>query len=162
MTWVMEDAVELRHLMWAVFPPRRYDEPVTCGCECDECTGLEAKFRHKSWDEIDQETLDFEFGALPLLTSEAFWAFIPAWLMRSLDNLDVEQHKIREFTLYAIALYDDVEGRAETLRLRFERLTVEQARAIERFLVLIRDRAKISAWDRESIERALPMLQKPR
>jgi hypothetical protein len=62
------------------------------------------RLRHKSWHEIDDETMDVQFGSLPLLASDAFWAFLPAWLMRSLYALDADQHNIREWTLYALAL----------------------------------------------------------
>lgn len=167
--YVMGSADELQELISAAFPAQRFYGPVTDGCKCDECAELAASLRHKSWDEIDDETMDAQFGSLPLLASDAFWAFLPAWLMRSLEALDADQHKIREWTLYALALYhdneyddaDELPDKTNRLRWQYERLTPEQARAIEQFLLLIRDHAPISLRDKESIERALPLLRKP-
>lgn len=113
--------------------------------------------------------MDAAFGALPLLSREAFPVFLPAWLMRSLDNLDAEQHKFREWTLYTLALYhnpehdeaDELPDKCDRLIRRYEGLTPEQVTAVSRFLRMVRDHARISEWDRQSIDRALDVLAHP-
>lgn len=86
--------------------------------------------------------------------------------MRSLDALDADEQKVREWTLYALALYydsdeddaDELLDKANRLRWQYERLTPEQVKVIRQVLLQIRDRACISKWDRESIDLALPIL----
>jgi hypothetical protein len=63
----------------------------------------ERSLKHLSWDNISDEVMDVQFGSPPLLTTEAFQAFLPAWLLRSLAGLDLEQHKVRECTLGQLA-----------------------------------------------------------
>ena len=106
--------------------------------------------------------MDAQLGSLPLLSPEAFAAFLPAWLMRSLDNVDTEQQKFREWTLYELALYhDEEEGveelsrKTDRLRWRAERFTTEQIGTIRALLHFIRDHAPLSEWDREIINRAI-------
>jgi hypothetical protein len=53
--------------------------------------------------------MDEHFGSLPLLSPEAFATFLPAWLTRSLRDLDAKDQKFREWTLYQLALYHEDE-----------------------------------------------------
>jgi hypothetical protein len=113
--------------------------------------------------------VDVQFGSLSVLSSDAFVAFLPAWLLRSLNSLDTDQQKIREWTLYALAFSHDDEfdddnelpGKTNRLRRRYETPTPEQVGSIEHFLLLIRDHARLSEWDRKSINRTLPLLRQP-
>lgn len=162
----MGDIEELRQSIRRAFPAQRFYGPITDGCKCDECAELADSLRDRSWDAIDDGTMEVQFGALPLLSRDAFSAFLPAWLMRSLDALDADEQKIREWTLYALALYydsdeddaDELLDKTNRLRWQYERLTPEQVNVIQQVLLQIRDRACISKWDRESIDLALPIL----
>ena len=164
-TVVMPEVDDVRRHIQAAFPARAFFGPITGGCKCDECAELSKSLRQQSWDTLSDNTMDAQFGSLPLLSPEAFAAYLPAWLMRSLDSPDNEQQKFREWTLYTLALYHDVEDGVEELlrktdwlRWRAERLTPEQIAAIGAFLQFIRDHARISDWDRESIDRAIDVV----
>jgi hypothetical protein len=162
----MGDIEELRESIRRAFPAQRFYGPVTNGCKCDECVELADCLRGRSWDAIDDCTMEVQFGALSLLSRDAFSAFLPAWLMRSLDALDADEQKVREWTLYALALYydsdeddaDELLDKATRLRWQYERLTSEQVKVVRQVLLQIRDRTCISKWDRESINLALPLL----
>lgn len=164
----MANAEQLHQQIRSAFPAATFLGSVTSGCKCDECAELAQSLRHKSWDAIDDETMDLQFGSLPLLSSEAFSAFLPAWLVRSLDSLDADQQKFREWTLYALALYhdgeyddaDDLPEKTDKLRWQYETLTPEQVRVVEQLLTLIRDQARITDWDRESIDRVLHLIKR--
>jgi hypothetical protein len=101
----MPDPDEVRRQIRSAFPAEPFYVAVTGGCPCDECAELTKSLCRQKWDALDNETMDAQFGSLPLLSPEAFSTFLPAWLMRSLDDLDAEEQKSREWTLYAVALY---------------------------------------------------------
>jgi hypothetical protein len=158
----MLGAEEVGWQIRSAFPPEPFFAPITDGCKCDECYDLATRLSHQTWDALDDETMDAHFGSLPLLSAEAFSAFLPVWLMRSLDDLEAEQQKFREWTLYAIALYDDDQDGPDELtqsinrfRWHAERLSPQQVAADRSFLRLTLDVAAITEWDRESITRAL-------
>ena len=158
----MSTADEVREQVEAAFPAKPFLSPVTSGCTCYECTGVETLLRGRSWDELDNTALDAQFGSLPLLMPDALAAFLPAWLLRSLRDLDAKDQKFREWTLYELALYhdegdgpDELLRKTERLRRRAGPFTPDQRDAIASFLRFMHDRARISDWDRESITRAL-------
>ena len=118
----MPEADDVRQHIQSAFPARVFFGSITNGCKCDECAELSKSLRQRSWDTLSDNTMDAQFGSLPLLFPEAFAAFLPAWLMRSLDNVDTEQQKFREWTLYALAVYHDEEEGVEELSLKTDRL----------------------------------------
>jgi hypothetical protein len=109
-----------------------------------------------SWDKISDEVMDVQFGSLPLLTTEAFQAFLPAWLLRSLAGLDLEEHKVREWTLGQLTVYHEGESEDEEdltraidrVRSRADALTRDQVESVRDFLELMREKAAVSDWDR--------------
>lgn len=162
---IMSDLDEIRRQIRSAFPSETFFGAVTNGCKCDECAELVRNLRYQKWDDLNNETMDAQFGSLPLLSPEAFSMFIPAWLMRSLDNLEAEEQQFCEWTLYAFALYhheedsaDDLSHKIDRMRSRAERLTREQIHAVAAFLRLIQHRTSLSEWDRESIRRALELV----
>ena len=54
--------------------------------DCAECASLRKALNDKVWSELDTDFLRDNYDALPLLTSEAFNAFIAAWLRYALSN----------------------------------------------------------------------------
>lgn len=162
----MADTEQLRQQIHSAFPADTFLGSVTNGCKCGECVELARSLSRKRWDAIESETINRQFGSLPLLSSEAFSAFLPAWLMRSLDSLDADEQKFREWTLYALALYhddkyddaDELPVKTDRLLRLYQTLTPEQVRVVEECLLLIRDHAHITDWDRESINRALHLV----
>ena len=161
----MPDPEEVRCQIRSAFPSRPFFGAVIGDCKCDECTELEKSLRHQKWDALGDETMDSQFGSLPLLTPEAFATFLPAWLARSLEDLDAKEQKFREWTLYAIGLYhieedgpDELSRQIGWLRQRADRLTPEQIEAVATLLHLIEQCAPVSEWDRESIKRGLDLV----
>lgn len=161
----MKQVEVLRQLIRVAFPSRPFLGAVTGGCDCDECCEIATTLNLQSWDAISDETLNVQFGALPLLSSEAFSAFLPAWLNGSLSKLDADEQKVREWTLYSLALYyedgdeaAEIAAKTECLRLRFATLTPEQTCVVTQWLLLLRDHARVTHWHRESIDRALHLL----
>jgi hypothetical protein len=90
-------------------------------------------------------------------------------LLRSLDGLDAEEHKVREWTLYQLAVYhedesdeeEDLTGNIGRVRFLAAALTSDQVGSVRAFLEAMRDKAAISDWDRESIIRALDLAWRP-
>lgn len=148
------------------FPPERYTGPVNSGCTCKECTQLAAEFQNQSWASLSDSTLEVHFGSLPLLSHQALIAFLPAWLTRSLSNMQDAEQKIRQWTLYATALYSDSElnggsdsaSKRTRLRQFYEALRPEKALVVEQWLKFTRQQAKINDLDRESIDAALELI----
>lgn len=141
----------LREQILSAFPPELFTGSVTSGCTCDECAGLAAKLRHQSWITISDEVIEAEFGSLPLLSEEAFRAFLPTWLTQSLLRLEDKEQKVRAWTLYKLALYLDpatdtpqeVAGEKQRLRHLYERLGPEQVCAVEQWLQFLGEHANL-------------------
>ena len=55
--------------------------------------------RNPFWDELSPEFLFHGSIAIPLLEPEALVAFLPAWLLRSMETFDRDS-LVLEFTLY--------------------------------------------------------------
>ena len=161
----MREVEALLQKIESSFPAERFFGPVTGGCACDECSALTNSFRHEAWNTLTDQVMDERFGSLPLLSPEAFATFLPAWLTRSLRDLDAKDQKFREWTLYQLALYhededgpDDFTRITQRLRRDSEQLTPEQVELVGDFLRLIRERACISEFDDESIGRSLELV----
>jgi len=147
------------------FPAESFSGCSTAGCVCDECQEIAALLRGKRWDEITDEIMDICFGALPLLSEQAITAFLPAWLIRSLNCVGAKEIRVREWTLYELAIYsdeedslDDVERIVERRRRLRAHFTAAQVEAVRRFLLLIGQASSISDWDRESIGGAVDLI----
>jgi hypothetical protein len=69
-------------------------------CDCAECTHVREELRPKRWDQISTTFLDFTCSPT-LLTPEAFNALLPAYLLRTLDDLD-RHSVVVEFTVYSL------------------------------------------------------------
>lgn len=162
----MLEVDELQRRIRSAFPPEHFLGTITVGCECDECKELARVLLNQKWDELSEETMQAQFGSLPLLSSEAWAAFLPAWLMRSLDDLYAADQKFREWTLYDLALYretaedspDELAASIDRLREKSAQLRPEQFLAVADFLRMVHENAAISDWDRESIARSLALV----
>jgi hypothetical protein len=56
----------------------------------------------RRWTEVPTQLLRNQPDGLPLLTDEAYVAFLPAWLMCSLENIH-GQNEVRNFVVYNFA-----------------------------------------------------------
>ena len=61
----------------------------------------------RRWTEISDQLLEAVPDGLPLLTDEAFVAFLAAWLIRSLENIHGE-NEIRHFVVYTFSPRPDM------------------------------------------------------
>jgi hypothetical protein len=140
-------AQHLRDQIRQAFPATPFDGPITI-CDCDECTDFRKEFRHKRWDEISNAFLDFTCSPV-LLTPEAFTAFLPAYMLRALDDLS-PQAVVAELTIYSLCPnYLEENGEESSsneykmnrLLQSAELMAPEQIQAIREFLVFMQENA---------------------
>jgi hypothetical protein len=93
------DIEEFRRRAIRAFPPRTFDGLVSTHDECDDGIALRRELADKRWDELSPEVLFHCSIALPLLEPDALIAFLPAWLLRSMETFGRESI-VLEFTLY--------------------------------------------------------------
>jgi hypothetical protein len=58
--------------------------------DCEECLEIRSALERRTWPLISAHFVDAHADSLPLLTREAFIAFLPAWLLRALQKPDGE------------------------------------------------------------------------
>jgi hypothetical protein len=110
---------KVRNDIRAAFPPTAYYGPITA-CDCEECSQLREELRHKPWDEVSTDIIDLTCSPT-LLTPEAFHAFLPAYMLRGLDDL-IGKRVVLEFTMYSLCPDpepdDETANQKKELRLR--------------------------------------------
>lgn len=94
-----ESTEEYRRKLIRAFPPQPFHGLVSSHDECDEGIALRKKLPGRRWDEIPVDFVDFNSGSLPLLEPAALIAFLPAWLLRSMETL-WDESVLSEFTMY--------------------------------------------------------------
>jgi hypothetical protein len=87
----------------------RFGDGVSTHDECDEGRALRRELHGKSWDMITREFVESYSGSLPLLEPNALVAFLPAWLLRSMETL-ADKSVLSEFTMYFLGPGDEDEG----------------------------------------------------
>ena len=149
----------LQQAITLAFPPTVFQGLVTSADneewaeEIDDDLDLRDNLQSHTWNEIAVEVIDRQAGGLPLLTPEAFAAFIPAWLMRSLDGFSGE-NEVREFTVYEFCRCDAHPALREYQRIRHALLNQVQRKAVVDFLVLV-SRHEHNRYLRRSADEAL-------
>jgi hypothetical protein len=81
--------------------------------ELDDELALGEMLRGREWPSIPADFIDTHAADLPLLTPEAFVAFFPAWVVRSLDRIEM-QDRVLEHTIYSLSPADCSENGAHT------------------------------------------------
>jgi hypothetical protein len=89
---------EFRKMLIAAFPPQPFHGLVSTHDECDDGIALRRELPGKRWDELSAEFLFHGSIALPLFEPDALVAFLPAWLLRSMETFHRESI-VLEFTL---------------------------------------------------------------
>jgi len=130
------------------FPPAAFYGLVSSHDECDEGIDLRQELPGKRWDEVSPAFIDFNSGSLYLLESDAIVAFLPAWLLRSLETLTDENRSVlAEFTMYFLCPGDEEEGWRET---RIAALVAlfdgAQRSIIADFLKIIAENETLKSW----------------
>jgi hypothetical protein len=103
---------EFRRRLTRAFPPQPFHGLVSSHDECDEGIALSQELPGKRWDEIPTDFVDFNSGSLPLLEPTALRAFLPAWLLRSMETLS-NKGVVSEFTMYFLCPGSEDVGRDE-------------------------------------------------
>jgi hypothetical protein len=139
----------LRDQIRTAFPATKYYGSITT-CDCDECKEIREDLRDKRWDEVPNTFIDFNSSPVSL-TPEAFQAFLPAYMLRGLDDL-IGERMVLEFTVYSLCPDrepdDEIADQKKRTWLSMRRnvMTSEQLQAIRNFLTFVTANAK----DRES------------
>jgi hypothetical protein len=140
----------------AAFPAKPFFGTVT-SCDCEECDAISEGLRHRSWDEVPGAFLDLTCSPV-LLTPAAFQAFLPAYMLRGLDDLAGESN-VLEFTVYCLSPYspgeDTSEYTHERIRACLALMSAEQILAICRFLLFVAGHARGADWLQDFIHPAL-------
>jgi hypothetical protein len=102
----------------------------------------------KRWDEIPAAFLDFNSGSLPLLEPRALVAFLPAWLLQSVETLgDQWSSVLAEFAMYFLRPGSEDEGWDEKGLAELVGLfDVPQRSVIAEFLRLIAEDDTLPYW----------------
>jgi hypothetical protein len=122
-----EEAAKLKRMIHEAFPANAYHGKVTnvdgeWTADLDDEETLYRELKGRKWTELSPEFASDHPAEMALLTDQAFAAFLPAWLMRSLDNLE-GKNSVREFLVYALSPKRDmvpdttlfIEGRLKNL-----------------------------------------------
>ena len=96
-------------MLIAAFPPQPFHGLVSTHDECDDGIHLRRELPGKRWDELSHEVLFHGSIALPLLEPDALVAFLPAWLLRSMETFD-RRSIVLEFTLYFLSPGNEHDG----------------------------------------------------
>ncbi len=96
--------------------------------ECEECFQLQEAFVGKSWNDVSSELIREHFSNLPLFSPQAFHAFIPAYLIYSVENFHNDD-MVSEFAAYALLpdkLAIDDEGHGNWWKLKLSLFSDDQ------------------------------------
>lgn len=107
--------------------------------QCDECLELQQAFEGLSWRDIPSALLKDNYSNLSLFSAEAFHAFIPAYLIHSVENWDGED-MVSEFTAYSLLpddLADKDEGHGNWWKFKLSLFNDEQFALLLEYLGLV-------------------------
>jgi hypothetical protein len=101
---------EFRRKLIDAFPPLRFNGLVSKHDECDDGVHVRENLAGKRWDELSPEVLFHGSIGLPLLEPPALIAFLPAWILRSVETSNLRDPIVLEFTLYFLCPGDEEDG----------------------------------------------------
>ena len=81
----MSKASEVEARLNAVFS-QRIVAGVIASHDCEECEAIRRQLGGQTWESVPATFLDENDGALPLLSKDAYVAFLPAWLRRAVRD----------------------------------------------------------------------------
>src|SRR4051812_42731601 len=81
------NAAEIDRKLLGAFPARPI-EGVVVPHECSECAELRRRMTKITWHDLSVEFVRAHEGSLPLLSHDAYVAFLPAWLRNTLADPD--------------------------------------------------------------------------
>ena|ERR1041385_1161273 len=142
-------ADQVRDQIREAFPPAAFYGTIT-SCTCEECRDFDQNLRHKRWDEVPVEYIDFTCSPT-LLTPEAFAAFLAACLMRAMDNMTNKSTVCPN--------PEEEEQRAYRLE-RVRVMNPDQIQAVRSFLQYVANNAENADWFQDFIQPALATIWK--
>ena len=71
----------------AAFPQRTVLGVITPH-ECDECAAIRSALAGRTWSEVPSSFAEEYCGSLPLLSPDAYNAYLPVWLRAAVENPD--------------------------------------------------------------------------
>lgn len=146
------DIVEaVRQEIGAVFSDGVLPENVVCH-SCLECDEIGEAFRGKHWKDMGLEFLSRFRESLCLLSPEAFWFYLPAYMMVSLDHFD-EADIIPESIIYNLTPPTREHANIYEMKHflgRIEGFTEAQKKAIRSFIKFVRSRSPETFHDSEN------------
>lgn len=144
---------QLRTQIQQAFPPFPFGGLVAA-CTCNECAEICEHLQHRSWTEVPAAFLDWTCGPA-LFTPEALHSFIPAYMLRALDDLNGNS-AVLEFTVYSLCPLEPTPPNQsspdrEALHRLYvaearKKMTCEQVQAIRNFLLLAGTHGKNAVW----------------
>ena len=142
---------EYRRKLIDAFPLRPFDGLVSTHDECDDGIHLRRELFGKRWDELSPEVLFHGSIGLPLLEPSALISFLPAWLLRSMEDSDLDHPIVLEFTLYFLCPGDEDDGWDEKSIAEMVGLfNARQRDAVADFLRFVENRAEGRDWRRRA------------
>lgn len=76
------DLLTLEERLRLAFPEREVSGDIAPH-DCEECNALQFNLEKTTWTRVPSEFVKANDGALPLLTEDAYAAFLPAWLLQA-------------------------------------------------------------------------------
>jgi hypothetical protein len=139
---------DFRQRLLRAFPPAPFYGLVSAHDECDEGIALRQELPGKRWDEIPAAFVDSNSSSLPLLTPSALVAFLPAWLLQSIETVGNDNDSVlAEFTMFFLCPGNEDDGWDEKIIAKYVALfDPSQRSVIEEFLRRIADDDALSGW----------------
>lgn len=76
---------DLTQALFDAFPPQVF-RGNAAPHQCDECSSLSSELSEKSWPLLTYEFVEENSDVLPLLSIDAYFAFLPAWLLQAIEH----------------------------------------------------------------------------
>jgi hypothetical protein len=106
--------------------------------KCEECQELRELFGGLTWDSVPMEVIDSNFDKLPLFSAKAYRYFLPAYILRCLDEFDWA-NTVCEYTIYSLSPSALSEENRDWYSEKQRYFSDDQKRAVASFLRLVRD-----------------------
>ena len=137
---------EFRDRLVQTFPPRPFCGLVSTHDECDDGIELRRELPGKRWDEVPGTFIDDNSLSLPLLKERALVAFLPAWLLRSMEKFD-RDNLVLEFTAYFLcAGFSSEHWDDERLTKLVEPFDIAQRTLVGDFLQAILEKSDLDCY----------------
>ena len=100
--------------------------------DCRECDSLRDDFADLTWSNIPSEIIDKNFDNLPLLTGDAYYHYVPAYMIRAIE-LDDPYSTLTEFLIYSF-YFQGEPTKTEDFTYRKSLFTKSQIESVKLFL----------------------------